>query len=346
MKQFKAFLRKEFKHIFRDPVTILILLVMPVLLICLFGFAISTEVRGTRAVILDQLKNSESIRIAQRIHANNYFDVVGYPEDVTQVDHIFKEGKADIAVIISRNEGVQILADGSEPNQAQTRVSYMMMILMPHAKGLSINSRMLFNPQLKSEYNFVPGVIGMILMLICVMMTSISIVKEKETGTMEILLASPLQPITIITAKLVPFLVVSSANLVTILLLSYFVLGVPIAGSITLFFIITLLYIIVSLALGLLISTAVSSQLAAMLLSLLTIVPAIYLSGMIFPIESMPKAAQYISAIIPTRWYIDAARRILIQGTEFKYMVEDFIIISSEAVAFIVISIKLFKTRL
>ena len=346
MKQFKAFLRKEFRHIFRDSRTIMILLVMPLVLILIFGFALSTEVRGTRVLVLDQRKTVESIRIAQRINANRYFEVVGYPEKASQIDSLFKEGVADVGVVISHSNGIQILVDGSEPNQAQTRVSYIMMILRPEIKGVEINSRMLFNPQLKSEYNFVPGVVGLILLLICVMMTSISIVREKETGTMEILLASPLRPITIITAKLVPFLVVSSVNLFTILLISYFVLGIPIAGSITLFCTITLLYILVSLSLGLLISSVVNSQLAAMLLSLLMIVPTIYLSGMVFPIESMPAPAQHISVIIPTRWYIDAARRILIQGTEFIYMAEDFIILAAEAIVFVFISLKLFKSRL
>jgi len=205
---------------------------------------------------------------------------------------------------------------------------------------------MLFNPQLKSSYNFVPGVIGVILLLICAMMTSISIVREKERGTMEILLASPMHPLYIIIAKLLPYLMVSSINLVTILLISYFVLGVPIVGSILLFCAITLLYILVALALGLFISTVVNSQLAAMLLSLLMIVPAIYLSGMVFPIESMPEAAAKVSNVIPTRWYIDASRKILIQGVSAQYLIKNFAVLAIEAVVLIAVSVKLYKTRL
>lgn len=353
MNRFRSLIRKEFKHIARDKQTILILLVMPLVMIGLFGFALSMEVRGTRVAVVDEEKSQESRQLCERIDANKYFSVVEYLNDVEEIDVCLKRGKADVGILISEQHGVQIIADGSEPNQAQTRVAYLGQILnVPRLTDgnvplyRSVNARMLFNPQLKSEYNFVPGVIGVILLLICVMMTSISIVREKERGTMEILLASPLPPLYIIIAKLLPYLVVSSVNLVTILLLSYFVLGVPIAGSILLFCSITLLYILVALSLGLLISTVVSTQLAAMLLSLLMIVPAIYLSGMVFPIESMPAAAAKISNVIPTRWYIDAARKVLIQGVEAEFVVKNFIMLAIEAVVLISVSVKLYKTRL
>lgn len=367
-------LRKEFTHIARDKQTILILLVMPLVMICLFGFAVSTEVRGIRVAVVDEQKTQDSRRICEKIDANQYFSITGYVNDVQEIESYLKQGKADVGVVLSNVESgmskagsIQILADGSEPNQAQTRVAYLTPLLSPEGEGLKIvnpdptnvsitssprggregvSSRMLFNPQLKSSYNFVPGVIGVILLLICVMMTSISIVREKERGTMEILLASPLPPLYIIIAKLLPYLVVSSVNLVTILLLSYFVLGVPIAGSILLFCAITLLYILVALSLGLFISTLVNSQLAAMLLSLLMIVPAIYLSGMVFPVESMPVAAAKVSNIIPTRWYIDAARKILIQGVSAQYLIKNFIVLAIEAVVLIAVSVKLYKTRL
>ena len=356
-----AFIRKEFKHISRDSRTMLILLVMPIVLICLFGFAISMEVRGTRVAILDEKQTPQTQRLCHEIDANRYFSVVSYLHGNEHLDDLLQQGRADVVVIISRNQGIQILADGAEPNQAQTRASYLVQIISASQSSHAVTAinttspqgmmggasvRMLFNPQLKSAYNFVPGVIGMILLLICAMMTSISIVREKEMGTMEILLASPLPPIYIIIAKLLPYLAVSSVNLVTILLLSYFVLGVPIAGSILLFCLVTLVYIFVALALGLLISNAVNSQLAALLISLLLIVPSIYLSNMVFPLESMPVPAQVASNIVPTRWYIDAARKILIQGVSFKYVAKDLAVLIVEAVLFIGISVKLFKTRL
>lgn len=205
---------------------------------------------------------------------------------------------------------------------------------------------MLYNPQSRSEYNFVPGVIGLILLLICAMMTSIAIVKEKEMGTMEILLASPLPPIVIVVAKLVPYFVISCMNLATILLLSVFLLNIPIAGSVMGFIAISLLYILVSLLLGLLISNCVSSQLAAMLLSLLLIVPTVYLSGLAFPIESMPETLQHASAIIPARWYVEVARKLMIQGVEMKYVMHETAVLALMAVVLLGVSWKLFKVRL
>ena len=207
-------------------------------------------------------------------------------------------------------------------------------------------TRMLYNPQSKSEYNFVPGVIGLILMLICAMMTSISIVREKEMGTMEVLLASPLPPIVIVLAKLVPYFVISCLNLTTILLLSTFLLHIPIAGSLIGLVAITLLYILVALLLGLFISTLANSQLAAMLLSLLLIVPTVYLSGLAFPIESMPEVLQRISNIGPARWYIAVVRKLMIQGVEMRYVLHETAVLALMAVVLLLVSWKLFKTRL
>ena len=350
MKLFLSFLHKEFIHILRDRVTLLILLVMPVLMVCLFGFAITTETRNSRVIIVDEQNDQLSHRLVEEIGNNAYFNVVEVTTKAVDYDARLKSGEAEVVVLINRDLGVQILTDASEPNQAQTRSIYLQQILASNAltaqKGIKVNSRMLYNPQLKSEYNFVPGVIGMIVMLICAMMTSVSIVREKERGTMEVLLASPMRPMTIILAKLVPYFLVSCVNLITILLLSYFVLGVPVAGSLVAFCFIAVVYILVALSLGLLISTAVSTQLAAMLLSLLLIVPTMYLSGLAFPLESMPEVLQRVSCIIPTRWFNEAARRLLIQGVEFHYVAKHAIILSVEAVVLNAISFSLFKKRL
>ena len=357
MKQFYSFVRKEFKHIFRDKQTILILLVMPLVLIGLFGYALSMEVRSTRVAVVDMQQSQESRRLVQRVDANAYFSVTEHLQSPAAVESLLRKGRADLALVIrTRNDvrqgkaELQILTDGSEPNLAQTRVQYLQQIVgltaSPTATQPAVIVKMLFNPQSRSAYNFVPGVIGLILLLICAMMTSISIVREKERGTMEILLASPLPPLYVIVAKLLPYLVVSSVNVGTILLLSYYVLDVPIAGSIWVFCALTLLYILVALALGLFISTVVRSQLAAMLLSLLMIVPAIYLSGMVFPVESMPEAAARVSYIIPTRWYIDGARKLLIQGVGPTHLSIHFLVLAVEAVVLLAVSVKLFKTRL
>lgn len=350
MKQFYSFVHKEFLHILRDNRTLLILLVMPLLMILIFGYAVSTEVRGTQVVVFDEQQTPQSHALVETLSASRYFEVghVRQHYDDDEGQQLIRSGVADVVVIITRREGIQLLADGSEPNQAQMRTLYLQQVMAQSqlADRPVVNSRFLYNPQLLSEYNYVPGIIGMIILLICSMMTSASIVREKEMGTMEVLLASPLRPLTIILAKLVPYFLISAVNLATILVLSHYVMGMPMAGSLAGFTIISLLYIFVALALGLLISCAVSSQMAALLLSLLLIVPAIYLSGMVFPIESLPSALQRASRIVPTTWFVDAARKLLIQGVPLHYLAKNFAVLGIEAVVLIGISFKLFKKRL
>lgn len=206
---------------------------------------------------------------------------------------------------------------------------------------------MLYNPQMKSAYNFVPGVMGLILMMICAMMTSISIVREKETGTMEVLLVSPVKPLFIILAKAVPYFVLSFVNLITILLLSVYVLHVPVAGSLFWLVVVSLLFIFVSLALGLLISTVTHTQVAAMLVSgLMLMMPTMLLSGMIFPVESMPVILQSISTVIPARWYIQAVRKLMIEGVDISLVLTEIGILAVMAVLLITVSFKKFKNRL
>lgn len=357
MKRFIEFVHKEFLQIFRDTRTMLILLVMPLVLVLLFGYAITTEVKDTRVAVFDLSKSQKSQRIIQRLDANKYFHIEVTANNYDELQSLFRSNKIDMALCIDDDDNVQLLIDGMEPNQANMRSGYAMGVISeecgvrnvelkmstPHS---SLNTRFLYNPQSKSEYNFVPAIIGMIVMLLCTLMTSISIVREKETGTMEVLLASPLPPVYIIIAKLVPYFVISIANLVTILLLAVFVLGVPMAGSLPGFIALSLLYILVALALGLLISTCVNSQLAAMLLSLLTIVPTVYFSGMVFPIESMPEALQNIPGLIPARWYMDAARRLMIQGVEMHYVAKNFAVLALMLVVLLAVSLSLYKKRL
>lgn len=357
MKRFIEFVHKEFLQIFRDTRTMLILLVMPLVLVLLFGYAITTEVKDTRVAVFDLSKSQKSQRIIQKLDANKYFHIEATANNYDELQSLFRSNKIDMALCIDDDDNVQLLIDGMEPNQANMRSGYAMGVISeecgvrnvelkmstPHS---TLNTRFLYNPQSKSEYNFVPAIIGMIVMLLCTLMTSISIVREKETGTMEVLLASPLPPVYIIIAKLVPYFVISIANLTTILLLAVFVLGVPMAGSLPGFIALSLLYILVALALGLLISTCVNSQLAAMLLSLLTIVPTVYFSGMVFPIESMPEALQNIPRLIPARWFMDAARRLMIQGVEMHYVAKNFAVLALMLVVLLAVSLSLYKKRL
>lgn len=372
MKQFTVFVRKEFCHIFRDKRTMLILLVMPVVLIVLFGFAITNEVKDTRLSIIDKSKDHITRRIIDRFEANRYFTVSHDMADAGLSDAAFKRGEVNMVMVFGEDfasrtmhtgdAAVQLIVDGSEPNQASVRTVYAQMLLMSCLRdaladrgmaadrgGVTIvpEMRMLYNPQQRSEFNFVPNVIGMILLLICAMMSSIAIVREKEQGTMEVLLASPLPPFYIVLAKAVPYFVISSADLVMILLLSAFLLGIPIAGSLVTLTLMSLMYIFTALSLGLLISTLVKSQMAAMLLSgMVLMIPTLLMSGTMFPIESMPLPMQRVSMVIPARWFTEAVRKLMIQGTEVRYVLKEFAIIALMIAAFLSLACRLFKTRL
>lgn len=374
MKQFSAFLLKEFRHMGRDWRTLLILVAMPVVMVLLFGYAITTEVTQTRTAVLDPTHDYLTRRITDRIAANPFFELTATCASAQEVDALFREGRIDLAVVFASELAsakaadasavVQLLIDGSEPNQAAVRQGYAMQVIQEEllaasaANGepvtdvsaqiplINVSTRMLYNPQGKSAYNFVPAVIGMILLLLCTLMSSISIVREKENGTMEVLLASPLPPAVIIAAKLVPYFVVGMVNLLSILFLAHFVIGVPVEGSLVAFLALSVLYIGVALALGLLISTLVSTQLAAMLLSMLMIVPTMYLSGLVFQLDAMPLPAQAVSTIIPARWFMDGARRLMIQGVEVRHLFANFMVLGAELLVLFGLSVLLFKKRL
>ena len=359
MRQFIAFIKKEFYHIFRDRRTMLILLGMPVVQIILFGFAISTEVKNVRLAVLDPSNDVVTRKIIDCLDASEYFTVTARFHSPQDMEAAFLKNEVDMAIVFSErfaddlytgDARVQLIVDATDPNMSTSQVNYATGIvsmvgqeMIPpnmSAARLTPDIKLLYNPQMKSAYNFVPGVMGLILMLICAMMTSISIVREKETGTMEVLLVSPVKPLFIILAKAVPYFVLSFVNLITILLLSVFVLDVPVVGS--LFWLIT-----VSLALGLLISSVTRTQVAAMLVSgLMLMMPTMLLSGMIFPIESMPVILQWISDILPARWYIQAVRKLMIEGVPVALVYKEIGILLLMATVLITISIKKFKYRL
>ena len=311
-------------------------------------------------------------QLTQRLYANDYFIGKGEVKTEEEAAELFKKGEIDLVVVFgpefanrimhSQDASIQLLSDGSEPNQASVRVAYAQQVVAGFQKELAqqmtqagkggqqfnirVNSRMLYNPQQRSEVNFVPGVVGMVILLICCMMTSIAIVREREMGTMEILLASPLPSIDIVLAKLVPYMIISLIDMATILCLSYFVMHVPMTGSLLVYVITAVIYIFTSLMLGLLISTVVNTQLAAMLISLLLIVPTIYLSGMVFAIESMPVAAQVVSNIVPAKWFISASRKIMVEGVGIEYVATEIRALAIEGLVFMLLAWRFFKTRL
>ena len=361
MKQFWAFIKIEFFHIFRDRRTMLILLGMPVLQIILFGFAITTELNHSRVAVLDPSKDAVTTRITERIDENRYFSVVKELSSASDIETVFRHDEADIVVAFSPDfdanlstgeAGIQLVVDATDPNTGNMMAGYVQGIVGQALQSGTqsspiVQTHLLFNPQMKSAYNFVPGVMGLILMLICAMMTSISIVREKETGTMEVLLVSPIRPIFIILAKAVPYLVLSCVNLATILLLSVYVLHVPVEGSLWTLSFLSLLLIAVALSLGLLISCVVQNQVAAMIVSGMGLMmPVMLLSGMIFPIESMPAVLQWISNIIPARWYIQAVKKVMIEGLGMAAVWHEALILSGMAALLIGLSLKKFKERL
>ena len=346
MKQFKSFIIKEARHILRDKRTMLILFGMPVVMMLLFGFAISTDVRNVRTAVVLSHVNHQTHKMVERLGANEYFDILYKVDNSAAAEQLIRHQKADVAIVFDRNNAIQVITDGADPNMAQMYANYGTMILQSSDTSV-MTQKLLFNPQMRSCYNFVPGIMGMLLMLICAMMTSISIVREKERGTMEVLLVSPIRPLMIIIAKAVPYLLLAFVILCTILFISKYLLLVPISGSLFWIFLVSCIYIIVALSLGLLISTVANTQLVALLASaMMLLLPCILLSGMMFPVESMPDILQYISAIMPPRYYISAMRKLMIMGVGIDKVMHELMVLSLMAVVLLSAALLKFRNRL
>ena len=350
MKQFISFVIKESRHILRDRRTMLILFGMPVVLMLLFGFAITNDVRNVRTVAVTSQRDLLTRQTIERLSASEYFNIISVVETPQQAEQLIRNQKADMAVVFGQNfateRNLQFIVDASDPNMAQQWTTYATQTIV-NAGQAKINQRMLYNPQMKSSYNFVPAIMGMLLMLICAMMTSISIVREKEKGTMEVLLVSPVRPLMIIVAKAVPYLLLAFVILITILLMARFVLGVPLAGSLLWIFFVSGIYILLALSLGLLISNIATNQLMALLLSaMVLLMPIVMLSGMLFPIESMPTILQWVSAVVPPRYYIEAMRKLMIMGVGVGEVTREVLILSAMTLLLLAVSLKKFKTRL
>lgn len=346
MKQFKSFIIKEARHILRDKRTMLILFGMPVVMMLLFGFAISTDVRNVRTAVVLSHVNHQTHKMVERLGANEYFDILYKVDNSAAAEQLIRHQKADMAIVFDRNNAIQVITDGADPNMAQMYANYATMILQSSDTSV-MTQKLLFNPQMRSCYNFVPGIMGMLLMLICAMMTSISIVREKERGTMEVLLVSPIRPLMIIIAKAVPYLLLAFVILCTILLISKYLLLIPISGSLFWIFLVSCIYIIVALSLGLLISTVAKTQLVALLASaMMLLLPCILLSGMMFPVESMLDILQYISAIMPPRYYISAMRKLMIMGVGIDKVMHELMVLSLMAVVLLSAALLKFRSRL
>ncbi len=363
---FIAFVGKEIRHILRDRRTMLILFGMPLIMMLLFGFAISTDVKDVRLVAVTTPADHLTQRMLTRLDASEYFILTHTVQTTAEAEQLIRNGQADIAIVFSprfadrlpKGQGqVQLILDGADPNQASMQGAYATQILqagMAEAtsaahvpQSTEIITRLLYNPQMKSAYNFVPGIMGLLLLLICAMMTSVSIVREKERGTMEVLLVSPIRPLLILIAKAVPYFLLSIIILLFILGISNFVLKVPVSGNLLAILTLCLLYIFLALCLGLLISVVAKTQLQALLISgMLMLMPNLLLSGMIYPIESMPLPLQWFSAIIPARWFIAAIRKLMVMGVGLQMVGRELLILTAMSLLILGIALKKFKTRL
>ena len=340
------FIKKECLHVLRDKRMMLVVIMIPVVQMLLFGFAISTEVNDVRVAVACEYYNENFRKSVERLDANSYITVVGMVDE-SQIADAMRRGEADAVVVFKRNGAPQVIADASNPNMAQTAVIYIQSILSEGIASDAVVQHLLYNPQLKSAYNFAPAIMGMVFLLVCALMTAVSIVREKENGTMEVLLVSPVRPIKIIISKMVPFFILSCLDLTLILLIARFLLDVPLSSGIVPVVGVSMLYIALALALGLLVSTIARTQVVAMLVAgMVMIMPVLMLSGMLFPTDNLPVVLREMSCIVPARWYIDAMRKLMIMGLGFSDVLKEFFILLGMTLLLVVVALKKFKDRL
>jgi len=366
MKRFLGFVVKEFYHIFRDYRTLLILFLLPAIQLLLFGYVITNEIKDARIAILDQSKDEVTRRISEKVLSSGYFILDKNLRSSSEIEKVFREGNVKLVLVFgpdfsknldkTGNARVQIIGDASDPNTANILVNYIQGILTNYIISLNAEKipmqitpevRMLYNGQMKGVYMFVPGLMAMLLMLISALMTSLSITREKELGTMELLLVSPLKPFQIIIGKVFPYVFLAFTDACIIIILGNTVFGVPVVGSVTLLLFESFLYICMALSLGILISTITSSQQIAMMLSLVALMlPTILLSGFIFPVENMPMILQWFCQIMPPKYFITIIKSIMLKGNGFSYIAYETAIMAGFTAFFILLSIKKFKVRL
>ncbi|MBK8493730.1 MAG: ABC transporter permease [Chitinophagaceae bacterium] len=367
MKQFIIFVKKEFYHIFRDRKSLLIIIMMPIVQIILFGFALTNEIKNSNVAVLDNAKDESSRAIIQRLDASRYFNISRNISTQPEIEAAFKSGTIRLVIVFqpgfrqsllhTNHAQVQLIADASDPNTATTVINYASSIIRDYQKEMNAGTespylvtpeiRMLYNPQLKGTFNFVPGVMAMILILIAAMMTSVAIVREKEINTMEVILVSPLRPLLFIISKAIPYIFLSLVNVITILIVSYTILEVPINGSLLLLLAESLLFIITAVSLGLMISTFTKTQQEAQMFSLMALMlPTLLLGGFMFPIESMPLPLQFMSNIVPSKWYFLIVKDVMIKGLGFSDVWKESLVLLGMSVFLLAISFKKFKIRL
>jgi ABC-2 type transport system permease protein len=367
MKHLLVFIRKEFKQVFRDPRTLLIMFGLPVVQIILFGFALTSEVKNIDILISDNSKDAITAQITGKIKATNYFIVHEKIMGSSEMDKTFKKGKTQSVLIFpadfSNNlshQGkaqIQIITDGTDPNTSKTIVNYLTTLINSYQQEafpsaglqyqITTEPRMLYNEEDNGSMNFIPGVMALILMLVCTALTSVSIVKEKELGTMEILLVSPFKPVMILISKAVPYFILSLVNFTLILVLSVFLLHIEVKGNLFLLYAESALFILTCLSLGLLISNATNAQQTALLISMMgMMLPTIIFTGFIFPLENMPWILRTISNIVPSKWYFIIIKSVMLKGLGFRYVWKETLVLIVMTIVLLAVALKKFKIRL
>ncbi len=367
MNSFWGFVKKEFFHIFRDRKTMLILFGLPVAQILIFGYVVTNEIKDIHVAVLDKSADSYTREIVSKIDASEFFIVDGYLNNEEEIEEIFKQGNVKEVIVFSENfardlehEGsasVQLVADASDANTANLVVNYTENMINAWQRQKFVSGaipaqiepevRMVFNNELKGVYMFVPGTMALILMLLSAMMTSISIAREKELGTMEILLVSPLNPGKIVVGKVIPYVLLSFTNAIVIIVLSFFVFGLPVQGSLALLLFECFLFTLLALSLGILISTVSNTQQVAMFISLFALMlPTMLLSGFIFPIENMPEVLQWLSHLMPAKYFITIVKSIMIKGVGWSFIWKETLVLVGMTAFFLLLSVKKFSIRL
>jgi ABC-2 type transport system permease protein len=362
----RAFIVKEFHHILRDRQTLTILLLMPLVQVVLFGFALRSDVRDIRLAVVDPAPDHATMDLRARFVGTGRVSIVAISKTPDAIEPLFRRGSADVALVfesgfashLESTEPAHLLVaiDASDPNTGTTYLNYTRAVISAYQSELNARShpvriatqtRMRFNPTLESVNLFVPGLIALVLVLVSSLMTAISLSREKERGTMEVLLVSPLRPQQIIVGKVLPYLVLAFANVLTALLAAWAIFHVPFRGSLLLLLAESTLYTLVSLALGVLVAARTASQRAAMLTAMLaTMLPSTLLSGMIFPIASMPGWLQPVTNIVPAKWFIVISRGIMLKGVGLDILWRETLVLSAMALLLLAAAMRSFKPRL
>jgi len=367
MRRFFGFVRKEFQHIVRDTRTMVILFGLPMVMIILFGYVVSNEIRDVSVGVWDRSGDRYTREAVDKIASSGYFKLTAYIDHEEQIESLFRSGRVKIVVVFEeqfeqrlkreKRAAINLITDASDANSAQLAQNYLQGVLMTYFRQMNsdvmvpwsveIKPRMFYNEEMKGVYMFVPGLMALILMLISALMTSVTITREKELGTMELLLASPLKPREIILGKVTPYVFLSLVNAMTIILLGFLVFDVPVVGSLWILLLECMLYITLALSLGVLISTAARTQQMAMVFSMLALMlPTIILSGFIFPIDNMPKILQWFSSIMPARWFIVIIKNVMLKGTGFAFIWKETLILLGMTLIFIIAAVRRFNIRL